>query len=74
VIASDRSSLPEVTGDAGLQVDPLNVAELSAGLERLLFDSSLRETLIAKGEHQSGRFKWGAAARNLLTIYQQLLS
>jgi glycosyltransferase involved in cell wall biosynthesis len=73
VIASDRSSLPEVVGDAGLQVDALDVEGLTAGMERLLTDEELRARLIDRGADQAARFTWEHAARELLTIYQGLL-
>ncbi len=73
VIASDRSSLPEVVGEAGLQVDPLDVAGLTAGMERLLSDEELRHELAARGRRQAARFSWTDAARQLLAVYQRLL-
>ena len=42
VIVSNVSSLPEVVGDAGLQVDPEDVSELAVGMHRLLTDEPLR--------------------------------
>lgn len=73
VIASDRSSLPEVTGDAGLQADPLDVPAWTAGMEQLLTDTALRTDLIAKGRRQAKRFRWEEAAVQLLTVYERLL-
>ena len=73
VIASNRPSLPEVTGDAGLQVDPLEVDNWTAGMERLLTDAGLRADLIAKGKTQAGHFTWKKAAEQLLATYEQLL-
>jgi len=73
VIASNRSSLPEVLGDAGLQADPLEVEGWTAGMEQLLTDASLRATLIAKGRQQAARFTWESAAGQLIKVYQRLL-
>ena len=73
IIASDRSSLPEVVGDAGLMVDALDVAGLTAGMERLLTDDGLRAELTGRGYRQVGRFTWADAARQLLGIYRLLL-
>lgn len=74
VMASDRSSLPEVTGDAGLQVDPLDVDEMAATLESLLVDDELRRSLVASGFSQAGRFTWAKAAAQLLQVYSTLLA
>jgi glycosyltransferase involved in cell wall biosynthesis len=73
VISSDRSSLPEVTGDAGLQVDPLDVEAWTAGLTKLVEDSALRERLVARGLEQARHFNWDRAAGELLSIYRGLL-
>ncbi len=73
VIASDRSSLPEVVGEAGLMVDALDVAALSAGMERLLSEDNLRAQLVERGNRQVARFSWADAARQLLDTYEMLL-
>src|SRR5206468_5428384 len=41
VIASNSSSLPEVAGDAALEVDPESVREIAAGIESLVTDPAL---------------------------------
>ncbi len=58
VLASDRGSLKEVAGDAALLVDPENVDAIASGLERLLTDAALRESLTQKGIRQSTLFSW----------------
>lgn len=58
VLASDRGSLKEVAGDAALLVDPENVDAIRGGLERLLTDGALRESLTQKGIRQSTQFSW----------------
>jgi glycosyltransferase involved in cell wall biosynthesis len=73
VIASDRSSLPEVTGDAGLQADPLDIEAWTVGMASLVEDTSLRERLVARGREQARRFDWNRAAGELLDIYRGLL-
>jgi glycosyltransferase involved in cell wall biosynthesis len=73
VITSDRSSLPEVTADAGLQIDPLDVDAWTAGLTAIVEDTALREILIARGLAQAKRFNWERAAGELLSIYRRLL-
>jgi len=70
VVASNSSSLPEVVGDAGLVVDPLNVGELAAAMWRALTDSALRGQLRARGFEQVKRFTWEEAARQTLAVYK----
>jgi glycosyltransferase involved in cell wall biosynthesis len=72
VITSNTSSLPEVVGDAALQVDPHDIDALSNAMLRLLDDEGLREELRQKGYEQIKDYTWAASARKMLTIYQKL--
>jgi glycosyltransferase involved in cell wall biosynthesis len=72
VITSNTSSLPEVVGDAALQVDPHDIEALSNAILRLLDDEALREELRQKGYEQIKHYTWAASARKMLTIYQKL--
>jgi glycosyltransferase involved in cell wall biosynthesis len=72
VITSNTSSLPEVVGNAALQVDPHDIDALADAILRLLDDESLREELRQKGYEQVKHYTWDASARKMLTIYQKL--
>jgi glycosyltransferase involved in cell wall biosynthesis len=72
VIASNVSSLPEVIGDAGLQVDPRDVTAITQALRAMLDQSALRATSIAAGRDRARTFTWDKAARELLSIYDTL--
>ena len=72
VVASNTSSLPEVVGEAGLLVDPLNTDALAAALELALLDEPLRARLRRRGLARAAQFSWPAAARSLLGIYRRL--
>jgi glycosyltransferase involved in cell wall biosynthesis len=74
LLASNTSSLPEVIGDGGLLVDPLDTSAIAAGLVRLLDDVVLRHDLIARGAANPHRFSWDATARIVLTVIEDLLS
>lgn len=74
VVSSNISSMPEVAGDAALLVAPADVTAIAAALQKVLTDSALRETLIAKGFRQAARFTWMRAARQLHTVYKQVLT
>ncbi|PYS90690.1 MAG: glycosyltransferase family 1 protein [Acidobacteria bacterium] len=71
VIAGDRTSLPEVLGDAGLLVDPFDEAALAAALARLIDDANLRARLRGKGIARAARFDWHDTARQTLEVYQR---
>jgi glycosyltransferase involved in cell wall biosynthesis len=72
VVCSDRSSLPEVVGDAALQVDPTRPAALAAALRRVLDDESLRQSLRARGLARAAGFTWERTAAGTLAVYEQV--
>ena len=58
VVCSDRSSLPEVTGDAALKVDPDKPEEVAEAVLRLQQDEELVKELVRKGTANTERFSW----------------
>ena len=72
VVVSKTSSLPEVIGDAGLQIDPHDADALAAALELLILDEPLRADLRRRGLERAATFTWQAAATKLLTVYRRL--
>ena len=73
VIAAQRGALPEVVGDAGLLVDPLDVSALTVALERVLGDAQLRDRLSAAGGARARQFSWRASADALAGAYAQAI-
>ncbi len=73
VVTSTTTSLPEVVGDAGLLVDPLNVEQLAEAIRTLLNDTTLRQELTAKGLARAKTFTWQAAVKRVMEIYSSLL-
>jgi glycosyltransferase involved in cell wall biosynthesis len=74
VIASRTSSLPEVMGDAGLLIDPLDVDALAAAMTRILADIELRACLSTRGRARASAFTWEQTARSTLAVYKSVLS
>ncbi len=58
VICSDRTSLPEVVGDAALLVNPENAKEVAEKIEQLLSDVTLQNELKQAGINNCSRFSW----------------
>jgi glycosyltransferase involved in cell wall biosynthesis len=56
VVSSDRSSLPEILGDAALYFNPDDRADMLLKMEQLFSDSALRETLTKKGLRQVKKY------------------
>ena len=72
VVCSNASSLPEVAGEAGLLVDPLDTYGLAEAMRRVLEDSRLRREMNERGVAQAARFTWERAARQLLDVFGSL--
>jgi glycosyltransferase involved in cell wall biosynthesis len=69
-IVSNRSSLPEVVGEVGLQVNPDDPAELAVALEKTLTDGKWVELMREAGLARARQFRWEATAAIALSVYQ----
>jgi len=70
VVASDRSSMPEVMGDAGVLLSPENPSIWAATLDELLEDADRRRGLAARGASRAAGFTWEKAAQATLEVYR----
>ncbi len=70
VVCANNSSLPEVAGNAALQVDAADAPALAGALAQAATDLALRQTMVERGLAQAKTFNWAAAARRLLAVYQ----
>ena len=73
VACSDRSSLPEVAGDAALLFDPGAPASIAAAIETLLTDRAAAGRLRAAGRRRAARFTWERTAELTLAAYERAL-
>jgi glycosyltransferase involved in cell wall biosynthesis len=73
-VVSNVSSLPEVVGDAALQVDPDDEDGIAEAMERILEDEELRGRLVQRGLERSRQFSWERAARETLQVYRGLVN
>lgn len=73
VMVGNATSLPEVVGDAALTVDPFDINAIASGLESMLNDSVLRDTLRVKGKARATFFDWRDTARRTLGVYEQVV-
>jgi glycosyltransferase involved in cell wall biosynthesis len=70
VVTSDRSSLPEVVGDAGLLVDPRSVEAVAAGVERVVRDDDLHARLRESGIRRAASYTWERCADETVAAYR----
>jgi len=73
VVASCRASLPEVVGEAGVLVDPLDTEAMAQAMHDLLEDQTWRESLRDKGLKRARQFSWEKAARETVRVYRRAL-
>jgi len=74
VIASNSTSLPEVTGDASWPVDPYDVDSISAAMLDLLANRELRAARIQLGLARARHYTWHECARQTLDVYRKVLA
>jgi glycosyltransferase involved in cell wall biosynthesis len=72
VIVGNRTSLPEVVGDAGLLVNPFDEGEITEAMARLIDNPDLRGELRFKGLERAAKFSWQETARRTLDVYRQV--
>ena len=72
VLSSDKTSLPEVVGDAGTIVNPFKTEEVANKIYKLLIDKNIRERCIGKGLVRARRFSWESVAQRLMNVYSNL--
>ena len=73
VIVSDRSSLPEVVGDAALVVDPEDPAALAFAIHRLFTEDALAKTHCALGLRRARLFSWHKTAGAVQSILHEVM-
>ena len=71
VIVGNRTSLPEVVGDAAILVDPFDADAIAGAMDKLISDSNFRAELAARGLARAKLFDWRETARQTLTVYQR---
>lgn len=74
VACSERSSLPEIAGDAALLFDPESVRAIAEAITRLLSDAELRARLSDAGPRRAADFTWERAALDTLASYERALA
>ncbi len=69
IVASNRTSIPEVVGDAGSIVDPENAEEIVSALAGLLSSPRLRDSSIARGKARAKQFDGTVTASRMIDVY-----
>lgn len=72
VVCGNRSSLPEVAGEAGLLVDPTDTEAIAGAIQRVVEDDGLRRSLGEKSLAQAANFSWQRTAAETLAVYREI--
>ena len=73
VLTSNVSSLPEVAGEAAVQVDPLDEDAIRSGLQDMIESPSLLADLREAGRTQAARFSWRSTAESTMRVFEKVL-
>jgi glycosyltransferase involved in cell wall biosynthesis len=73
VVAANTSSLPEVVGEAGLTVDPLDVEGLAEAMRRVLGDDALQQEMRKRGLQRARGFSWTKTAQETVQVYRRAM-
>jgi len=69
VVVSTAGALPEVCGDAAVQISPDDADGLAAAVARLLEDPAERARRGAAGREHAQQYRWDAVAAHLVEVY-----
>ena len=73
VIVSNRSTLPEVVGSAGLLIDPSDSDALAAKIMQLIDDEQAWQDSAAASLIQAEKFSWSRCAAETVAVYRKVL-
>jgi glycosyltransferase involved in cell wall biosynthesis len=74
VVCSNRTSLPEVVGDAAISIDPDDTHALVEAMRCVLTDSTLRDNLRERSLQRARQFSWRKTASETLAAYEETLA
>jgi glycosyltransferase involved in cell wall biosynthesis len=70
VVTSNLSSLPEVTGDAAILIDPYDVESIVDGMRRVLTNPTLAADMRVKGLIRAREFSWERSVMKTRSVYE----
>lgn len=71
IIAGNRTSLPEILGDAGILVDPFSIKEIASALKQVAQDEILRHELAIKSFERRTLFNWNTSAEKIWEVIEK---
>ena len=74
VLTGNRTSLPEIAGDAAILVDPEDRLDMTRGLNRLIQQPNLRSSLAQRGSARLQHFRWHASAEAFGRLFDSVIA
>ncbi len=74
VITADRSCLPEITRGAALLIDPDDIDGFAGAIRSVLFDSDLRDRVVAAGRRVAAGYTWNLCGERTLEVYRRVMA
>lgn len=71
VIGSRCASIPELIGDAGMLIDPLDITAWRAAVVEVVTNSARRAALSAASIARAAQFSWTRTAAEMLAVFRQ---
>ncbi len=72
IICSNRTSLPEVIGNAGILVNPTDQVEIAEAMLKIYMDKSFADTLRLKSIARASLFSWEKFSQQTWDVYQKI--
>ena len=72
VLTANRSSMPEVAGDAAMLFDPFSIEEITNAIETVSENSTLRSEMIRKGLKRASQFSWKKSSQMTYEVYRSV--
>lgn len=72
VITCDKTSLPEIAGDAAMYFDGQNEKDLAKKIIFILKDKSVQQKMAKKGINQAKKFTWKKCAEKTMKVYEHV--
>jgi len=73
VITSNTTSLPEVAGDAALQVNPLDMEDIANAMQLISENQEIANEFIKKGKERALLYSWDKTASMTIDVYKNTL-
>ncbi|MCL5292009.1 MAG: glycosyltransferase family 4 protein [Actinobacteria bacterium] len=68
IVASDVTSIPEVTGDAALLFNPYDPEDIAQAMHRVLTETGLSRSLVERGRKRLRLFSWDKVSSQTLEV------